>query len=66
MQTAGFAVASQQEVIRSATGDSSARQRLVRIRAGNQQIVAGVESRLLRVARIKYGLSTTRSLWGND
>jgi hypothetical protein len=46
VQAAEFAVAAQQKVIRTATGDSSARLRLVRIDAAEQQVVAGINYRL--------------------
>ncbi len=46
VQAAEFAVAAQEKAIRTATGDSSARLRLVRIDAAEQQVVAGMNYRL--------------------
>jgi hypothetical protein len=46
VQAAEFAVAAQQKAIRTATGDSSARLRLVRIDAAEQQVVAGMNYQL--------------------
>jgi hypothetical protein len=45
-QLAKCAVAAQEKVIRAVTGDSSARLRLVRIDAAEQQVVAGINYRL--------------------
>jgi hypothetical protein len=46
VQAAEFAVAAQQKVIRTASGNSSARLRLVRIDAAEQQVVAGINYHL--------------------
>jgi hypothetical protein len=46
VQATEFRVAAQQKVIRSATGDSSAQLRLVRIDAAEQLVVAGINYRL--------------------
>ncbi len=46
VQAAEFAVAARQRMIRTAKGDSSARLRLIRIDAAEQQVVAGINYRL--------------------
>jgi hypothetical protein len=64
VQAAEFAVAAQQKVIRMTTDDSSARLRLVRIDAAEQQIVAGISYRLrLTVALNDKQKSAQAEVW---